>query len=144
MHINIWQCHTCIKFDLRIRGCEVVDWIRLAQCMIEWQGLVKRVMNLSITHKAENYEGVSGSKSQINALAAQRLRVLMEAVSGKYRLPPEYLEMFIYIHVCIHTHICILVKFPLKIQLEILTFRTLVGFPSDDTVLYSTLHERRF
>jgi hypothetical protein len=40
-------------------------------------------MNLNITHKAENYEDVSGSKLQINALGTQRLRVLNEDVSGK-------------------------------------------------------------
>ena len=59
-----------IKLDRYIRGCEVVNWIRLAQNVIEWQVLVNGVMNLNITHKAEIYGDVSGSKWQINALAA--------------------------------------------------------------------------
>jgi len=51
-----------IKIGRHIRGCGVVNWIRLAQNLIEYQALVNRVMNLNTTHKAENYEDVSGSK----------------------------------------------------------------------------------
>ena len=73
----------CNELDRHIRGCEVVNWIRLAQNVIEWQILVNRVMNLNFTHKAEIYGDVSGSKWQINSLAAQRLGVLNEAIRAK-------------------------------------------------------------
>jgi hypothetical protein len=46
----------CIKLDCHIRECEVVNWIRLAQNLIERQVLVNRVINLNITHKAEDCE----------------------------------------------------------------------------------------
>jgi hypothetical protein len=32
--------------DLKDIGCEVVDWIRLAQAMAQWRALVNAVMNL--------------------------------------------------------------------------------------------------
>jgi hypothetical protein len=37
-----------IKIDLQEVGCEVMDWIGLAQDMDRWRTLVKAVMNLRV------------------------------------------------------------------------------------------------
>ena len=41
-----WEDHT--KTDLQEVGCEVIDWIDLAQGRHRWRTLVKAVMNLWI------------------------------------------------------------------------------------------------
>jgi len=103
----------CIKLDRHIRGCEVVKWIRLAQNLIEWQALVNRVMNLNVTHKAENYDDVSGSKWQINALTAQRLWVYMWLFLEKLLLTARIFENF-YLHTCLYTQIYMVMECSLK------------------------------
>ena len=70
-------------------------------------------MNLNITHKAENYEDVSGSKRQFNAFAAQRLRVLNEAISGKVTAHRQNISTF-YLHTCLYTQIYVLMEYSLK------------------------------
>jgi hypothetical protein len=95
----------CIKLDRHVRGCEVVNWIRLAQNLIEWQALVNRVMNPNITHKAEDYEDVSGSRWQINALAAQRLRVLKDAIFGKTTAHRQNIWSFLFTYMFVYTNI---------------------------------------
>jgi hypothetical protein len=37
-----------IKMDLKEVGCEVIDWIKLAQDREKWRALVNAVMNLWI------------------------------------------------------------------------------------------------
>lgn len=123
----------CIRLDRHIRGCEVVNRIRLAQNLLEWQVLVNRVMNLNITHKAEIYGDVSGGKWQINALAAQRLGVLNEAISVRLLLTARIFGT-LYLRKCLCTQIYILMECSLKNLREIFTFRAPVGFPSDDAV----------
>jgi CRISPR/Cas system-associated protein Cas7 (RAMP superfamily) len=37
-----------IKMDLQKMGCEIMDWIELAQDRDRWQALVTAVMNLRV------------------------------------------------------------------------------------------------
>ena len=62
-------------------------------------------MNLNVTHKAEIYGDVSGSKWEINALAAQRLRVLNEAISGKTTVHRQNIWNFLFTYMFVYTNI---------------------------------------
>jgi len=44
-----------IKMDLQEVGCDVMDWIDLAQGRDRWRALVKAVMNLLVPYNAENF-----------------------------------------------------------------------------------------
>jgi hypothetical protein len=44
-----------IKMDTVKTGCEVVDWIHLAQDRVQWRAIVNRLMNLRITKKGGNF-----------------------------------------------------------------------------------------
>jgi hypothetical protein len=37
-----------IKTDLKKTGCEVVDWIHLAQDVVQWRALVNEVVNFKV------------------------------------------------------------------------------------------------
>jgi hypothetical protein len=120
-----------------------VTWILLAQDLIEWQACANRVVKVNITHKAENYEYVSGSTWQINALAAQRLRIMKEAIYGKATSHRKNIWKWSFTYMSVYSNIHTNVL-PVERNLrEILTFRTLVGFPSDDAVLHTVVSERR-
>jgi hypothetical protein len=36
-------------FDFKERGCECVDWVQLAEHMIQWWAAVKTVINLRVS-----------------------------------------------------------------------------------------------
>jgi hypothetical protein len=42
------RCVDNIKMDLREIGCDVVDWIKMAQYRDQWRALVKTAMNLRV------------------------------------------------------------------------------------------------
>jgi len=44
-----------IKMDFQEVGCEVMDWIDLAQDRDRWRALVKAVMNLRVPYNAGNF-----------------------------------------------------------------------------------------
>jgi hypothetical protein len=40
---------------LKRTGCEDVDWVHLAQSMIQWRAVVNILMNLQVPLKAKNF-----------------------------------------------------------------------------------------
>jgi hypothetical protein len=52
-HRHRWE--DIIKMVLREKGCEVVDWIHLAQERDLWRGLVNTAVNLLVPYKAGNF-----------------------------------------------------------------------------------------
>jgi hypothetical protein len=43
-----------MKLDIKI-GCEVMDWIKLAQHRLQWWNPVKTMMNFTVSENTENF-----------------------------------------------------------------------------------------